>query len=88
MFEEVMISVLSVAAPTIAPLINESTNVRFGVSSFAEEHMQLQNFSGYPSITLPLGKVDSMPVAVNLTCKPFEEQKCLMYPVRLKNAQV
>ena len=59
----------------IARLINESTNVRFGVSSFAEEHMQLQNFSGYPSITLPLGKVDSMPVAVNLTCKPFEEQK-------------
>ena len=74
MFEECD-AVLSVAAPTIAPLINESTNVRFGVSSFAEEHMQLQNFSGYPSITLPLGKVDSMPVAVNLTCKPFEEQK-------------
>ena len=74
MFEECD-AVISVAAPTIAPLINESTNVRFGVSSFAEEHMQLQNFSGYPSITLPLGKVDSMPVAVNLTCKPFEEQK-------------
>ena len=74
MFEECD-AVLSVAAPTIAPLIHESSNVRFGVSSFAEEHMQLQNFSGYPSITLPLGKVDSMPVAVNLTCKPFEEQK-------------
>ena len=74
MFEECD-AVLSVAAPTIAPLINESSDVRFGVSSFAEEHMQLQNFSGYPSITLPLGKVDSMPVAVNLTCKPFEEQK-------------
>ena len=74
MFEECD-AVLSVAAPTIAPLINESSDVRFGVSSFAEEHMQLQNFSGYPSVTLPLGKVDSMPVAVNLTCKPFEEQK-------------
>lgn len=68
-------AVLSIAAPTIAPLINESQNVRFGVSSFAQEHMQLQNFSGYPSITLPLGKVDGMPVGVNLTCKPFEEQK-------------
>ena len=74
MFEECD-AVLSVAAPTIAPLIHESSNVRFGVSSFAEEHMQLQNFSGYPSIILPLGKVDSMPVAVNLTCKPFEEQE-------------
>jgi aspartyl-tRNA(Asn)/glutamyl-tRNA(Gln) amidotransferase subunit A len=66
--------VLSVAAPTVAPLIHESQNVRFGASSFAEEHMQLGNFSGYPSITLPLGKVDSLPVGVNLTCKPFEEQ--------------
>ena len=66
--------VLSVAAPTIAPLIHESQNVRFGVSSFAEEHMQLGNFSGYPSITLPLGKVEKMPVGVNLTCLPFEEQ--------------
>lgn len=66
--------VLCVAAPTIAPEIHESQDVRFGVSSFAEEHMQLGNFSGYPSITLPLGKVDSMPVGVNLTCKPFEEQ--------------
>ena len=43
MFEECD-AVLSVAAPTIAPLINESTNVRFGVSSFAEEHMQLTKF--------------------------------------------
>ena len=66
--------VLTVAAPTIAPLIHESQNVRFGVSSFAEEHMQLGNFSGYPSITLPLGKVEKMPVGVNLTCLPFEEQ--------------
>lgn len=67
--------ILTVAAPTVAPLIHESQNVRFGASSFAEEHMQLGNFSGYPSITLPLGKVDNMPVGVNLTCKPFEEQK-------------
>ena len=67
--------ILTVAAPTIAPLIHESQDVRFGASSFAEEHMQLANFSGYPSITLPLGKVDNMPVGVNLTCKPFEEQK-------------
>ncbi len=36
--------------------------------------MQLANFSGYPSITLPLGKKDGMPVAVNVTCRPFEEQ--------------
>lgn len=66
--------ILSVAAPTVAPLIHESQDVRFGEDSFAEEHMQLGNFSGYPSITLPLGFEDGMPFAINLTCKPFEEQ--------------
>lgn len=73
MFEGVD-GVLSIAAPTIAPLIEQSADLRFGPSSFAEEHMQLANFSGYPSITLPLGKKDGMPVAVNVTCRPFEEQ--------------
>lgn len=66
--------VLSIAAPTVAPAINESSDVRFGPSSFAEEHMQLANFSGYPSITLPLGLEDGLPFGVLLTCKPFEEQ--------------
>lgn len=66
--------VLSIAAPTIAPHIEESADLRFGASSFAEEHMQLGNFSGYPSMTLPLGKEDGMPFGVLLACKPFEEQ--------------
>ncbi|EOS62053.1 aspartyl/glutamyl-tRNA(Asn/Gln) amidotransferase, A subunit [Firmicutes bacterium M10-2] len=66
--------VLSIAAPTVAPEIDESSDVRFGPSSFAEEHMQLANFSGYPSITLPLGLENGLPFGVLLTCKPFEEQ--------------
>lgn len=66
--------ILCLATPTVAPLLNESNDLRFGSSNFAEEHMQLANFSGYPSITLPLGKEEGMPFGVNLTCKAFEEQ--------------
>lgn len=67
-------AILSIASPDVAPLIHESQDVRFGVDSFSQEHMQLDNFSGYPSITLPLGKCENLPIGVNLTCRPFEEQ--------------
>lgn len=73
MFEGVD-GVLAIAAPTAAPKIHESADLRFQETSFAEDHMQLGNFSGYPSITLPLGKEDGLPFGINLTCRPFEEQ--------------
>jgi aspartyl-tRNA(Asn)/glutamyl-tRNA(Gln) amidotransferase subunit A len=65
--------ILCVAAPHIAPKIEVSSDVRFGKDDFTEEHMQLANFSGYPSITLPLGKEEGMPFGINLTCKPWDE---------------
>lgn len=65
---------LAIAAPTLAPKIKESSDLRFQEASFAEDHMQLGNFSGYPSMTLPLGFEDGLPFAVNLTCRPFEEE--------------
>ena len=39
----------------------------------ADNHMVLGNFSGYPSMTLPSGFMDGLPIAVNITCRPFEE---------------
>ena len=62
--------VLCLAAPTVAPLIETET---IG-TEFIEEHMQLANFSGYPSMTLPLGKENGLPFGMSLTCRPFEEQ--------------
>lgn len=73
MFEGVD-GVLCVAAPDIAPLLETSSDVRFGMDDFVEEHMQLANFSGYPSMVIPMGKAQGMPVACELACRPFEEQ--------------
>ena len=36
--------------------------------------MVLGNFSGYPSISVPSGFVEGMPIGVNLTTKAFDEQ--------------
>ena len=62
--------VICLATPRVAPCIDEDKKE----TCFAEEHMQLANFSGYPSMTMPLGKENGLPFAFNLTCRPFEEQ--------------
>jgi aspartyl-tRNA(Asn)/glutamyl-tRNA(Gln) amidotransferase subunit A len=43
----------------------------------AENYMALANFSGYPSITVPMGTVEGLPVGINLTCGAFEDAKLL-----------
>ncbi len=66
---------LAPAAGTLAPKPDESfgedLNNTFMV---AENHMLLGNFSGYPSITVPYDVVDTMPVAINLLARAFDEQ--------------
>ena len=42
-----------------------------------ENHLVIGNFGGYPSITLPMGFVNNMPVGVNLTCKAKNDAMCL-----------
>ena len=42
-----------------------------------ENHMALGNFTGYPSITVPMGMTGGMPIGVNLTGRAFEEGELL-----------
>ncbi len=67
--------ILAPAAPKIAPKINEEDKVDYmsDETLVADNFMILGNFSGYPSMTLPLGFVEGCPIGVNLTCRPFEE---------------
>ncbi len=67
-------AVICPAAPTVAPLLEESSDVRFGQDEFVEEHMQLANFTGYPSVVLPMGRENGLPFAVEIAAKPFAEQ--------------
>ncbi len=66
-------AVICPAAPTVAPLLEESSDVRFGQDEFVEEHMQLANFTGYPSMVLPMGRENGLPFAVEIAAKPFAE---------------
>lgn len=51
----------------------------------AENYMALANFSGYPSITVPMGYVEGLPVGVNLTAYAFEEMKLLDIAYGIEN---
>lgn len=68
-------AIMAPAAGTIAPLIDAETDQdSLGEDSLvAENYLAMGNFSGYPSLTQPMGFVDGCPVGVNITCKAFEE---------------
>ncbi|MGL5979000.1 MAG: amidase family protein [Erysipelotrichaceae bacterium] len=66
------------AAGSVAPHVDDCHEDKLSSTYLiAENHMLLGNFSGYPSITIPMGYIDGLPVAVNLTAKAFQEQTLL-----------
>lgn len=42
-----------------------------------EEHLQIGNFGGFPSITIPDGLIDGLPVGVNITGNCYDDQNVL-----------
>ena len=43
----------------------------------AENHLAIANFAGLPSITIPMGKKEGLPLGVNITGRLFDEQNTL-----------
>ena len=71
-------AILFPAAGSIAPLFEGGSAEKLSENYLiAENHMAIGNFAGLPSITIPSGFVDGMPVGINITCKAFAEQETL-----------
>ena len=71
----------------IAPKIDEATDDLLSDEyMILENHLALANFAGTPSISLPSGFVDGMPIGVNFTGRIFEEQTVLNVAYALENA--
>lgn len=51
-----------------------------------DEHLQIANFGGFPSITIPNGFVNGLPVGVNITSNCYEDIKLLNIANTLENA--
>ena len=51
-----------------------------------EEHLQIGNFGGFPSITIPNGFIDNLPVGVNITGNCYDDQNVLNIAYALQEA--
>lgn len=60
-----------------AKFLDDSKNKVISNINPLEEHLQIGNFGGFPSITIPNGFVDSMPVGVNITGNCYDDEKIL-----------
>jgi aspartyl-tRNA(Asn)/glutamyl-tRNA(Gln) amidotransferase subunit A len=79
-------AILFPAAGSIAPLFEGGSSEKLSENYLiAENHMAIGNFAGLPSITIPCGFVDNMPVGINITCRAFEEQETLNIAYGIEN---
>lgn len=71
-------AILTLSSDTIAPKKEEmKTQALSSHKILAENHLVLDNFSGYPSISIPLDHLEGLPYGINLASKAFEEKKLL-----------
>ena len=68
-----------------APFLEKSQNTLAGGSKILEEHLQIGNFGGFPSITIPDGFVDNLPVGLNITGDCYNEQTVLNSAYGIEN---
>jgi len=60
-----------------AKYIDNSKNKDYTNSHILEEHLQVGNFGGFPSITIPNGFVNGLPVGVNITGNCYKDSDVL-----------
>lgn len=72
---------------SIAPKIEEAKDMMKKSDDLAilENHMALGNFGGFPSITIPCGKIENMPIGVNITSNIYEDEKLLSIASKLES---
>ncbi len=56
-----------------AKKFDDDTNMLDDNATVLEKHLQVGNFGGFPSITIPNGFVDNLPVGVNITGKCYDD---------------
>lgn len=69
-----------------AKKLDRSKDILTKETQVLEEHLQIGNFGGFPSITIPNGFIDNMPVAVNITGNCYDDENVLNIAYALENA--
>ena len=72
------------SAEGIAPLFGEVSDRLSDEYLILGNHLAIGNFGGYPSISIPSGFIDNMPVSVNITGRAKEDSLVLNMANRLE----
>ena len=65
------------ASSGIAPKFNDTMDRMSDKYLILENHMAIGNFGGFPSITIPNGFVNNMPIGINITGPQFKDGETL-----------
>ncbi len=68
----------------VAPKIDEVNNKFDDKKMMLETNLIIGNFGGFPSITIPSGKIDGMPIAINITGRVKEDDIILNMAYQLE----
>lgn len=60
-----------------AKKLDEDKDVIDAGTNVLEEHLQIGNFGGFPSITIPNGFIESLPVGINITGNCYDDENVL-----------
>ena len=60
-----------------AKLLDNSSDMLDENTTVLEEHLQVGNFGGFPSITIPNGFINNLPVALNITGNCYNDELVL-----------
>ena len=73
------------ASGGIAPKFDESIDRMSDRYLILENHMAIANFGGYPSITIPNGFVNNMPIGLNITGPQFKDGETLNIAYKIED---
>ncbi len=74
------------ASSSIAPKFNDSSDSLSEQYLILENHLAIANFGGFPSITIPNGIVDNMPIGINITSDKFKDDLVLNMAHKIENS--
>ena len=77
LFEKYDAVILPVGTGPAKKLEKDSLDILTEGTEVLEEHLQVGNFGGFPSITIPDGFVNGLPVALNITGKCYDDANVL-----------
>ena len=76
LFEEYDAVILPVGSGPAKKFENDNDTLAEG-TTILEEHLQIGNFGGFPSITIPDGFINNLPVGLNITGKNYDDANVL-----------